>query len=76
MPSNSELVCWLCFCCGLFFSCLSTLGEPIGCVSGFDDRAVMRDAIQKRGRHLGISEDRYPFPKLQIRCDGDAGFLI
>ena len=36
MPSNSELVCWLCLRCGLLFSGPFTLSEPVGCVSGFD----------------------------------------
>ncbi len=36
----------------------------------------MRDAIQKRGCHFGIAEDRDPFAELQVRRDDDTGLLI
>ena len=36
----------------------------------------MRDAIQERGCHLGIAEDRDPFPELQIGRDDDTGLLV
>ena len=36
----------------------------------------MGNTIQKRGCHLCIAKDGNPFPKLQVCCDDDAGFLI
>ena len=33
-------------------------------------------AIQKRGCHLGVTEDRDPFAELQVRRDDDTGLLI
>ena len=45
-------------------------------MTGFNDCTVMRDTIQERGCHLGISEDADPFAKLQVCGDDDAGRLI
>ena len=33
-------------------------------------------AIQKRGCHLGVTEDRDPFAELQVRRDDDTGLFI
>ena len=33
-------------------------------------------AIQKRGCHLGVIEDRDPFAELQIGGDDDTGLLV
>ena len=74
MPSNSELVCWLCLRCGLLFSGPFTLSEPVGCVSGFDYGAMMCHPVEERGCHLGIAEDGDPFTELQVGGDDDAGF--
>ena len=76
MPSNSELVCWLCLRCGLLFSGPFTLSEPVGCVSGFDYGAMMCHPVEERGCHLGIAEDGDPFTELQVGDDDDAGFLV
>ncbi len=76
MPSNSDLVCRLFFRWSLLFSGLFALSAPIGRVSGFDDGALMRDTVQKRGCHLGVAEDRDPFTELQISGDDDAGLLV
>ena len=37
---------------------------------------MVRDAIQERSCHLGITEDSDPFPELQVGGDDDAGFLV
>lgn len=36
----------------------------------------MGNTTQKRGCHLCITKDGDPFPKLQVRCDDDAGLLV
>jgi len=36
----------------------------------------MRNPVEKRGCHLGISEDRDPFAELQVGGDDDAGLFI
>ena len=40
--------------------------EPVGFIAGFDDVAVMRDAVEHGGRHLGIGKDLHPFREGQI----------
>ena len=50
--------------------------EPIRLIAGFDDMAVMSQAVQQRRGHFGIAEDTGPFPEGQIRRDYDAGMLI
>jgi CHAD domain-containing protein len=41
----------------LHFRRLFSLLESIGIVAGFQNLAVVRNAIQQRGRHLGVAED-------------------
>ena len=36
----------------------------------------MGEAIEQRGGHLGIAEDRGPFAEAEVRGDDDAGPLI
>ena len=36
----------------------------------------MRNAIQQRGRHLGVAEDLDPLPKIEVGGDDQRGFLI
>lgn len=36
----------------------------------------MRNAIQQRGRHLGVAEDLDPFPKIEVGGNDQRGFLI
>jgi len=45
-------------------------------VPGFDDITVMGQAIEQRGRHLGVSEDARPFSESKIGGDDDRGSLI
>jgi hypothetical protein len=37
-----------------------TIPEPEAVVSGFQDVAVVSEAIQESGRHLGVTEDGGP----------------
>jgi hypothetical protein len=36
-------------------------------VSGFDNIAVVCEAIEKSGRHFGVCEDAWPFAKGEIK---------
>ena len=36
----------------------------------------MGNPVEERGCHLGIAEDRDPFPELQVGGDDDTGFLV
>jgi hypothetical protein len=42
------------------------VSEAPAVVAGLDDVAVMGDAIEQRGRHLGIAEHGRPFPNARF----------
>lgn len=67
----SSQVLWL-----LIFRRLFPLFKPIEIIASFQNIAVMRNAIQQRGRHLGVAENLDPFPKIEIGGDNQRGFLI
>ncbi len=50
--------------------------EAPGVVSGLDDLAVVRQAFQERGSHLGVAEDGRPFAEGQVGGDDDRGVLV
>jgi len=50
--------------------------EAPAVVSGFDDVAVVSEAIEQRGRHLGVGEDARPFAEGEIGGDDDRGALV
>jgi hypothetical protein len=54
----------------------AAVGEAPALVAGLDDVAVMGQAIQQGGGHLGVAEDRGPFGEGEIRGDDDGGALI
>ena len=45
-------------------------------VAGLDDLAVMGQAIEQRGRHLGVAEDARPFAEGEVGGDEDRGALV
>ena len=45
-------------------------------VAGLDDIAVVGEAIEQRGRHLGITEDARPFTECEVGGDDDRGALV
>ena len=45
-------------------------------IACFDDVAVMRDTIEKRCRHLLVTEHGWPFTECQVGGDDDRGALI
>jgi hypothetical protein len=40
-------------------------------IAGLDDVAVVGQAIEQRGRHLGITEDARPFAECEVGSDDD-----
>ena len=50
--------------------------EAPAVVSGFDDIAVVGQAIEQRGRHLGVCKDAWPFAEGKIGSHDDRGALI
>ena len=53
-----------------------TVLEAPGLVAGFDDLAVMGQAVQERGGHLGIAKDRRPFAEGEVGGDDDRGAFV
>ena len=58
------------------FGCSSACPEPEAVVAGFEDVAMMGQAIEQRGCHLCIAEHFGPFAKAEVCGDDDAGALI
>src|SRR5215470_12596027 len=50
--------------------------EAPAVVSGLDDFAVMGQAVEQRGGHLGVAKDARPFAEGQIGRDDDRGALV
>ena len=50
--------------------------EAPALVAGLDDVAVMGEAVEQRGGHLGIAEDARPFAEGEIGGDDDRGALV
>ena len=50
--------------------------EPPVLIAGFHDVAVMDEAVEERGRHLGVAEHAGPFAESQVRRDDDRGPLV
>ena len=53
-----------------------TVSEPEAVVSCFQDVAVVSEAVEESGRHLGVTEDGGPFAEAEIGGDDDAGALV
>src|SRR6516165_9912262 len=52
---------------------VATAFEAPAIVSSFDNVAVMSEAIEQRGRHLGVGEDAWPFAEGEIGGHDDRG---
>ena len=50
--------------------------EAEAVVSGLQDVAAVGEAVEERGRHFGITEDRGPFTEAQVRGDDNAGAFV
>ncbi len=55
---------------------VSSALEAPAVVARLDDVAVVGQAIEERGCHLGVTEDAGPFPESQVGGDDDRGALI
>ena len=53
----------------------STVLEAPAFVAGFDDFAVVRQAVEERRGHLGVAEDTRPVAEGEIGGHDDGGFL-
>jgi len=62
---------WFLLCFGF-----AALFKPIAFVAGFDDVAVVGEAIQEGGGHLGVDEHGDPFREAQVGGDDHAGALV
>ena len=50
--------------------------EAPAVVAGLDDVAVVGEAVEQRGRHLGVAEHARPFTEGEIGGDDDRGALV
>jgi len=55
---------------------LFTLLEPVGVVAGFQDVAVVGDAVQEGCGHLGIAENMCPFREAEFGGDDQRGLFV
>ncbi len=37
---------------------------------------MVREAVEQRGRHFGVAEDRGPFAEREVRGDDNRGLLV
>ena len=52
------------------------LFEALGVISGFENVTVVSDAVEERGGHLGIAEDRDPFGEAEIGCNDEGCVFV
>ncbi len=50
--------------------------EPEAVIAGLEDVAMVGQAVEESGGHLGIAEDRGPFAEAQIGGADDTGALV
>ena len=50
--------------------------EAPAVITGLDDVAMMGDAVQQRGGHLGIAEHGRPFAEREVGGDDHRGLLV
>ena len=50
--------------------------EAPGFVTGFDDLAMMGQAIKQRRGHFGLTKDGWPFAEGEVGGDDDGGALV
>jgi hypothetical protein len=62
---------------GQFGSCGSgAVLEAPALVAGFNDVAMVDQAVEQRCRHLGVAEHARPFAEREVRCHDDRGLLV
>ena len=50
--------------------------EAPAVVAGLDDVAVVGQAVEQRGRHLGVAEHAGPLAEGEVRGDDDGGAFV
>jgi len=50
--------------------------EAPAVIAGFNDVAIVGQAIEQRSGHLGVAEHARPFAEGEIRGDDDRGALV
>ena len=50
--------------------------EAPALVAGLDDLAMVGQAVEQRGGHLGVAEDGGPFAESEVGGDDDRGALV
>jgi hypothetical protein len=55
---------------------LFALLETVGVVAGFEDVAMVGEAVQQGGGHLGVAEDLHPFAEVEVGGDDERGLLV
>ena len=63
-------------CLVSFFCRCRTVSETIAVIAGFDDVAMVGQAVEQRGGHLGVVEDPGPFTEGEIGGEDHAGALV
>ena len=63
-------------CLVSFFCRCRTVFETIAVIAGFDDVAMVGQAVEQRGGHLGVVEDPGPFTEGEIGGEDHAGALV
>src|SRR3954447_2921991 len=53
-----------------------TRPEPEAVVSGLQDVAMMRQAVEQRRGHLGVAEHARPLAEAKVGADDDAGAFV
>ena len=61
---------------GLLFCLCRTIFETVTVIAGFDDVAMVGQAVEQRDGHLGVAEDLGPFTEGEIGGDNQAGALV
>ena len=60
----------------LGFGYRSAVSEAERFIARLNDMAVMRQPVQKRGRHLGVAKYARPLGKGLVRCNHHARMLV
>src|SRR5690606_31671170 len=59
-----------------WFRRCSTCPEAEAVIAGFQDVAVMSEAVEQSGGHLGVAEHAGPFAEAEVGGNDDAGLLV
>jgi len=50
--------------------------EAPAVIAGFNDVAMVGQAIEQRGGHFGVAEHAWPFAESEVSGDDDRGTLV